>query len=98
MGLSVSLHRRAEADLKSILDYITQQAGGRAAERVRSDIMRKLHTLSMAPWMGVASSRSIRILQPTRYPYRIYYTVQGDQIVVLHVRHTARQAPDDLGS
>ncbi|HEY5827616.1 MAG TPA: type II toxin-antitoxin system RelE/ParE family toxin [Hyphomicrobiaceae bacterium] len=33
---------------------------------------------------------------PTRYPYRIYYTVQGDEVVILHIRHTARRAPDDL--
>ncbi len=47
--------------------------------------------------MGVPSSQpGVRILQPTRYPYRIYYTVQGDEIVILHIRHTSRQAPGNI--
>jgi hypothetical protein len=49
------------------------------------------------PAWGVPSSQTgVRILQPTRYPYRIYYTVQGDDVVILHIRHTSRQAPGDL--
>jgi hypothetical protein len=48
--------------------------------------------------VGLATSNPhIRILPPTRYPYRIYYTVQSDELVILHIRHTARLAPDDLG-
>jgi plasmid stabilization system protein ParE len=48
--------------------------------------------------MGTASSSpEIRILAPTRYPYRIYYTVQRNEVAILHIRHTARQAPEDLG-
>jgi hypothetical protein len=42
----------------------------------------------------VPSSQSgVRILQPTRYPYRIYYTVQGDGIVIpAHSPHVASGA------
>ena len=29
--------------------------------------------------------------------YRIYYTVQRNEVVILHIRHTARQAPERLG-
>jgi len=49
--------------------------------------------------MGTAASGNpeVRVLAPTGYPYRIYYTIQGYEIVILHIRHTARQAPDDLG-
>lgn len=99
MGLKVSLHRRARADLKSIRDYITQHTGARSAERVRVHLMQRIGQLSNAPHIGVASPNpALRILQPTRYPYRIYYTVQGDEIVILHIRHTARRMPDDLGA
>lgn len=37
-------------------------------------------------------------LPPTRYPYRIYYAVLGDDVVILHIRHTARSTPEDLRS
>jgi hypothetical protein len=36
----------------------------------------------------------IRVLPPTRYPYRIYYTITADAVVILHVRHNARRDPD----
>jgi plasmid stabilization system protein ParE len=49
------------------------------------------------PLIGIAGQHSdVRILPPTRYPYRIYYTIQDDEIVILHIRHTARQEPVDL--
>jgi toxin ParE1/3/4 len=74
----------------SQLAYYCQPRPSASAKRVR--------LLPANPKMGVASSnREIRILAPTRYPYRIYYTVQNDDIVILHIRHTARQSPDDLG-
>ena len=44
----------------------------------------------------LGSNPEIRILPPTLYPYRIYYTVQGDDVVILHIRHSARSEPDDL--
>jgi plasmid stabilization system protein ParE len=47
---------------------------------------------------ALTSDPLLRILQPTRYPYRIYYTVQSDEIVILHIRHTARRTPEGLGA
>jgi plasmid stabilization system protein ParE len=59
--------------------------------------MRKIMQLSRLPHIGTSTSvPKVRILAPTRYPYRIYYTVQGNDVIVLHIRHTARGAPHDL--
>lgn len=33
----------------------------------------------------LASNPEIRILPPSRYPYRIYYTIQGDDVVILYI-------------
>jgi plasmid stabilization system protein ParE len=97
MGLKVSLHRRARADLRSIRDYLIKHADIRSAERVRAHLTQRIAQLSQLPHTGTATSEpKIRVLAPTRYPYRIYYTVQGNGVVVLHIRHSARQAPDDL--
>jgi hypothetical protein len=38
----------------------------------------------------------MRMLAPTRYPHWIYYTVQGNDVIVLHIRHTARGGPHDI--
>jgi plasmid stabilization system protein ParE len=98
MALKVRLHRRARADLRSIHDFLIQSASARAADRVRAHLWQRITQLSRLPHMGVVTSeRRIRILAPTRYPYRIYYTVQRNEVAILHIRHTARQAPEDLG-
>ena len=36
----------------------------------------------------------MRIILVGRYPYRIYYRAEADEIVILHIRHTARKAPE----
>jgi plasmid stabilization system protein ParE len=57
------------------------------------------HGSPAAAYLGIGSVHPhIRILNPIRYPYRIYYTVQGNEVVILHIRHTSHQAPDDLPS
>ena len=89
---------RAVQDLRDIRRYIAAASSATIANRVRRHLQKRVRLLPANPHMGVASSnREIRILAPTRYPYRIYYTLQGDDIVILHIRHTARQSPDDLG-
>ena len=95
MGLRISLHRRADQDLQEIQSYLVQQAGAQAAERVRLHLLSKLRRLASTPRMGrPTSNAAIRILPPTRYPYRIYYTVASDAVIVLHIRHSARRDPD----
>ena len=90
---------RARADLASIRSYLMQHAG-LAANRVRSHLRRKIIRLAEVPLAGVSTTRAgIRILPPTRYPYRIYYTVTDASVVILHIRHTSRRSPeiDDIG-
>ncbi len=95
MALKVRLHARARADLRAIRDYLLEHAGPRPAERVRLHLKARMALLSQSPNIGTQTSiPQIRILPPTRYPYRIYYTVVADAVIILHIRHTARQAPE----
>jgi len=97
MALKVRLHKRARQDLDDIRDYLLKHASARSAERVRAHLRTKIGRLATLPRMGAPTSdASIRILPPTRYPYRIYYTIKPNEVVVLHIRHAARRAPDDL--
>ena len=89
---------RALQDLREIRGYIAAASSPTIANRVRQHLRKRVRLLPANPHMGVTSNnREIRVLAPTRYPYRIYYSVQDDNIVILHIRHTARQSPDDLG-
>jgi plasmid stabilization system protein ParE len=84
-------------DLREIGQYIAAHGSRAAANRVRRHLKTRADRLRTNPRLGVASiNPNIRILNPIRYPYRIYYTVQGGDVVILHIRHTSRQAPDDL--
>jgi plasmid stabilization system protein ParE len=97
MALKVRLHRRARSDLRSIRDYVIRQAGSISADRVRSHLAKRMMQLSRLPFSGrPTSDPKVRLLSATRYPYAIYYTVKRSEVVVLHIRHTARRPPDDL--
>lgn len=37
--------------------------------------------------------RGVRRVYVRRFRYSIFYTVQGDDIVILHIRHAARRRP-----
>jgi len=88
---------RAIQDLRDIRAYLETHASPTIAAKVRSHLRARADRLCAHPFLGVASSNpDIRILPATRYPYRIYYAVLADEVVILHIRHTARQAPDDL--
>jgi len=88
---------RALQDLRDIRGYIAVHGSPAAAERVRQHLRTRVHRLLTNPFIGAATTNpQIRILPPARYPYRIYYTVQEDDVVILHIRHTARLAPHDL--
>jgi|SRR4051794_41037691 len=90
---------RALQDLRNIRNYIAVHGSPAAADRVRLHLGSRIERLLTNPLIGVISTNAeIRILPPTRYPYRIYYTIQGNDVVILHIRHTARLAPDDLSS
>ena len=88
---------RALQDLRDIRSYIALHGSAEAADRVRQHLRTRVARLTTNPFIGIVSTNpQIRVLPPTRYPYRIYYTVQGDDVVILHIRHTARSVSDDL--
>jgi len=95
MALKLRLDPQAKRDLADIRGYLIENAGTGTAERVRKHLRGRINLLPERPLIGVATSEpGIRILAPTRYPYRIYYTVTDDAIVILHIRHTARREPE----
>lgn len=95
MALKVRLDAQAKRDLLHIRSYLIEHAGRAAAERVREHLRQRINRLRDLPLMGVVTSEpAIRVLPPTRYPYRIYYTLTADAVVILHIRHTARRDPD----
>ena len=83
---------RARDDLDTIYSYLNERsptAASAVLQRIRSRIEWLADFPLMAPMTELAGIRGLTIL---RYPYKAYYRVMNDEVVILHVRD-ARRAP-----
>ena len=93
--MKVRLDEQARRDLIDIRAYLVRHASPAAAERVQDHLRSRIRGLGKHPYTGRRGSEpDIRVLAPSRYPYRIYYMIRNDEVIILHVRHTARREPD----
>ena len=93
MGLTVRFTLRALADLTDIRTYLVERSL-QGAERVRSQIAATIDLLSSFPMIGRTTDEpGVRVVELTRYPYRIFHVVEADALVILHIRHSAREYP-----
>jgi toxin ParE1/3/4 len=82
---------RAQADLASIFTYLDQRAPA-AARSVKALLEWRIASLAEFPFAAPRTDEPcVRELAIIRYPYKIYYEVAGDEVWVLHIRHTARR-------
>jgi toxin ParE1/3/4 len=89
--MKVRYTAEAQADLESIFSYISER-NAPAAMRVLSRLRERADSLGEFPELGRATDRvGIRVLIDGRYPYLVFYTIERDEIVVIHVRHAARK-------
>jgi addiction module RelE/StbE family toxin len=82
---------RAQADLDEIFRYLDERspAGARA---VKLRIVRSIERLAHHPYMAAETDEpGVRELAIVRYPYKVYCMVEGDEVWVLHIRHTSRR-------
>ena len=95
MALKLRFDPQTITDLLDIRAYLLTKTDTGTAERVRAHLRLRMEKLRHNPRLGVRTSEpDIRVLPPTRYPFRIYYTITADAVVILHVRHSARRDPD----
>ena len=82
---------RAAADLERIVSYVAQRSPT-GARNVRERVDAALQRLVAHPMSAPATSHpEIRVCFVGRYPYMIFYRVRGDEIHIVHIRHTARR-------
>ena len=86
---------QATQDLIEIADYIRAENSA-AALRVRTAILESLEILVSFPLLGRRQSvEGVRKLITRRYGYIAYYLLDeaSDEIVILTIRHPARDRP-----
>lgn len=78
-------------ELDAIYRYIVEHNGA-AAKRVKARIREAAEQLGEFPEMARRTDRAgVRVRIVTPFPYLIFYTVRNDEVLILHIRHGARQ-------
>jgi toxin ParE1/3/4 len=83
--------RRALSDLSRILDYLDERSPC-GALNVKLAIRRAVDAIGENPGIGRPTGRGgMRGMPVGRYPYLIYWTVEANEVRVIHIRHGARK-------
>jgi plasmid stabilization system protein ParE len=99
MAFRVELSERAQADIAAIYDWLLSQQAGNAGERWFMALREAIASLSNLPTRCPVSPESrdsrveVRQLLYGRRPhvYRILFSIEGDVVQVLHIRHSRRR-------
>jgi len=80
-------------EVNEIFAYIAQRNPA-AAARVVARIERTIRNIGDFPEIAQeADEPEVRRIPAGRYPFIIFYTIEADEVVILHVRHGARRWP-----
>lgn len=83
----------ALVEVDEIFAYVAQRNPA-AAARVVARIERTIKNLSDFPEMAQeADEPGVRRIPAGHYPFIVFYTIEADEVVILHVRHGARRWP-----
>jgi toxin ParE1/3/4 len=85
---------RTLRDLDGIAAYLAER-DPTAVPKVLGAIKSSIDTLSFFPQIGrLVDNAGHRRVPVVRYPYVIFYRIAGDDLLILHVRHTSRRPID----
>jgi plasmid stabilization system protein ParE len=85
---------QARNDLAAIYRYLDQRSPA-GAQSVKATIERRIRLLEEFPFIApLTEEAGVYELSIVRYPYKVYYRVEGDEVRIVHVRHTSRERPE----
>jgi toxin ParE1/3/4 len=85
---------RAQRDLEAIAEYLVQRSPS-GAKNVLAAIKSSAEILEAFPEIGrVVDDAGRRRVPVSRFPYVIYYRIEGNEVFILHIRHTSRRPID----
>ena len=83
----------AADEIEEIFAYIAEHDRS-AAQRIVARVEQTVSISSDFPDVAqMTDELAVRRMPVGRYPFLIFYTIENDEVVILHVRHTARQWP-----
>jgi plasmid stabilization system protein ParE len=82
---------RARTELEEIYAYLDDK-NPVAARSVKAFIEQRIDWLAEFPFMAPATDEpGVYELTIVRYPYKVYYQLEGESVWIVHIRHTARE-------
>ena len=82
---------RARAELSDILDYLDERSP-QGARNVKRAIHRAIALIGRHPQIGRLSKiEETRVFPVGRYPYLIYWSIEAEEVWIVHIRHARRR-------
>lgn len=99
MAFRVEISPSAEADAEGILDWLISQQAGKTGLRWYQGMRRAIASLSKLPKRCALARENkdfpfeVRQLLygSKQHRYRILFTIEGDVVTILHIRHGHRE-------
>jgi toxin ParE1/3/4 len=93
--VKIAYSPRAVIDLAEIGSYLAERSpSGAAAVEQRMRTVIELIAQFPASGRTVHARPTVSVIPLGKYPYRIFYATSDDELIVLHIRHTARKPVD----
>jgi toxin ParE1/3/4 len=94
--MRVKYSKRAVADLRQIAAYYARSDDPAVGERIAERIQQVVARIAVTPLSGrpVVQRPGVRVVPLLSYRYKVFYTVVGDSIRIVHIRHTSRRPFD----
>ena len=89
MSWHVHVHSLAQADVQEACDWYDQQRVG-LGEEFLCAIEDALTQLEQQPTRHCVYYRGLRRMLPRRFPYKLFYLIDGENVHVLRVLHGRR--------
>ncbi len=89
MSFTVVLRPAAEAEFDEAYDWYEQQRAGLGVDFAEK-VQQSLDRLALMPQVHAPVFQDLRRAGVRKYPYSIYYRIEGTQVVVLAVFHMKR--------
>ena len=89
--MTYSLHPGAEQDIADALDFYTERAGLRVAQRFLDEFERVAQLLVAHPGFGTPTMKGRRIFPLRVFPYSVVYRSVEAGIRIIVVRHQHRK-------
>jgi plasmid stabilization system protein ParE len=91
--MTVEYSRRAVTDLRDIAAYYASSDHPAVGEAVATRIEEVVARLETAPRSGrrLTDREDVRVAPLLRYSYNIFYSLIGERVRIVHIRHTSRR-------